>query len=227
METTTNPPPGTIFCLFCKGVVNVKDDNWEKFKKHMEDVHEIYYEHEFILAGSFLKKEEKDNIIAAAKGRIRKSRDTRNGKPDEILIAEDVSEVKDNNVEISFESATLAESNVVTLRAVHYGNGDSDDEDMTHTYKIAESDKEIDGSDNQKDIFFFKEEIPKIKNPRSYKCEKCNKQFVNSRKLKIHKMNFMNKDCAKIKASCDLCRKSFKSRQILNVHKFKGNCQPV
>ena len=71
---TTNSPPGTIFCLFCRGVVSLKDEKLEKFKKHMQDVHEIYFEHEFILAGSFLKEEEKENIIAAARVRIKKSK---------------------------------------------------------------------------------------------------------------------------------------------------------
>ena len=66
METPTSPP-GTIFCLFCKGVVNVKDEKLEKFKKHMEDIHEIYFEHEFILAGSFLMKTEKENINSCSK----------------------------------------------------------------------------------------------------------------------------------------------------------------
>ena len=143
----------------------------------------------------------------------------------EILIAEDVSEVlPDNYVEEvdSFESPTPPESNVVTLRAVHYGNGDSDDEDMAnHTYKIAEFDKNTNVADNQK------EEMHKTKNTRSYKCEKCNKQFANSRKLKNHRMNFRKKDCTQMKASCDSCGKSFRSRQTLNVHKFKGTCQPV
>merc|ERR1719470_684030 len=231
METPTSPP-GTIFCLFCKGVVNVKDEKLEKFKKHMEDIHEIYFEHEFILAGSFLKKEEKENIVAVSKVRIKKSgNETKTGHHPiaELLLAEDpydedfnVTEANAEFVE-SFESKKTEVSKVVTLRAVHYGDSDDEEDLSKHAYKIdnvipktkLSVEKEID--------------VPKdsmeVKTPKNFKCEKCNKKFVNSRKLKNHKMNFRNKNCAKLKATCDSCKKSFKSRQSLNVHKFQGLCQ--
>ena len=229
METPTSPP-GTIFCLFCKGVVNVKDEKMEKFKKHMEDIHEIYFEHEFILAGSFLKKEEKENIIAAAKVRIKKSRNSGNEtKTDhqpmaELLLAEDP--IKDFGVTEaefvqSFDSKNSEESKVVTLRAVHYGDSD-DEEDMSkHAYKIDKFIPKANLSEKKEN------NISEVKTPKPYKCDKCNKKFVNSRKLKNHNMNFRNKNCAQLKATCESCKKSFKSRQSLNVHKFKASCQPA
>ena len=129
-------------------------------------------------------------------------------------------------------------TNVVTLKAIHYGNGDSDDEDMTnHTYKIAKNDSENHVIANLSDEIRNKAEIRfetnKVKAPRLLKCEKCDKQFTNSRKLKVHKMNFRKKDCAqskakdfnKLKTKCNSCGKSFQSRQSLNVHKFQNNCQ--
>ena len=97
-------PSGTIFCLFCRGVVSVKEENFEKFNKHMQDVHEIYYEQEFVLAGSFLRHEEKENIITAARVRIKKSSNVENeikeGKQQssspEIFLAENVEEMNTN-----------------------------------------------------------------------------------------------------------------------------------
>merc|ERR1712129_225113 len=238
---------GTIFCLFCKGVVNVKDEKLEKFKKHMEDIHEIYFEHEFILAGSFLKKEEKENIIAAAKVRIKKPRNAKtNAKLDqqhsaEILLVENVIEQSnvtdtdkgvsgDTNISrmenvVSNEPIDHTQSEVVTLRAVHYGDSDDEEDLSKHGYQVEQLKHNANFSGTKKAKPPRK--ICESKVRKSHKCEKCNKQFSNARKFKTHKMNFRNKSCIKQKATCDSCRRGFKSRQSLNVHKFKGACQPA
>ena len=239
----TISPPGTIFCLFCRGVVSLKDEKLEKFKKHMQDVHEIYFEHEFILAGSFLKEEEKENIIAAARVRIKKSKTESKIAQDQLSRSSFGENIEKPSTNISdnfsrnaveerksighFESIKPLPSEVVTVKAIHYGEFDEDEEDLTrHGFKIQEfMQSSTDVNISVKEKSFSKEETTTAaKATKLHKCENCNKQFMNSRKLKNHKMNFRNKNCIKSKASCDSCSKTFKSRQSLNIHKFNEQC---
>ena len=63
MDMTSSPPPSTIFCRFCHTVISFRTGTVDKFKAHMETVHEIYMDFEFLLSIHFVKEEEKSNLV--------------------------------------------------------------------------------------------------------------------------------------------------------------------
>ena len=65
------PPPGSVFCIFCKGVVPVKDDDLYKFKNHMRSVHDIFYEYDIILSLHFLTDSEKIQLHDITRQRVK------------------------------------------------------------------------------------------------------------------------------------------------------------
>ena len=62
-RVTTSPPPSTIFCRFCNAVISFRAATTEKFKMHMETVHEIYLDLDFLLSIHFIKEEEKTSMV--------------------------------------------------------------------------------------------------------------------------------------------------------------------
>ena len=66
-----SPPPGTISCLFCSGIISVKDGSDYKFTNHMKSIHEVFDNFEILLSVHFLRDSEKENINAAVKNRIK------------------------------------------------------------------------------------------------------------------------------------------------------------
>ena len=63
MDMTSSPLPSTIFCLFCHAVISFRTRTVDKFKAHMETVHEIYMDFEFLLSIHFVKEEEKSSLV--------------------------------------------------------------------------------------------------------------------------------------------------------------------
>merc|ERR1719209_1901978 len=67
---TLSPPPSTIFCRFCNAVISFRAATTEKFKMHMESVHEIYLDLDFLLSIHFIKEEEKTSMVKATRSRM-------------------------------------------------------------------------------------------------------------------------------------------------------------
>ena len=61
--STSSPPPSTIFCRFCNAVISFRAATMDKFKMHMETVHEIYLDLDFLLSIHFIKEEEKTSLV--------------------------------------------------------------------------------------------------------------------------------------------------------------------
>ena len=62
-KVEASPPPSTIFCRFCNAVISFRAATTEKFKMHMETVHEIYLDLDFLLSIHFIKEEEKTSMV--------------------------------------------------------------------------------------------------------------------------------------------------------------------
>merc|ERR1712204_28723 len=66
-------PPGTISCLFCSGIVSFKQATMAKFKSHLEAVHDIFFDAEFLLAVHFLREEERSKVLRSMRRRVREA----------------------------------------------------------------------------------------------------------------------------------------------------------
>ena len=55
---------GPISCLLCKGAISVRSGNLDKFKVHVESAHDVFYDHDILIAINFLEAHEKEVIIA-------------------------------------------------------------------------------------------------------------------------------------------------------------------
>jgi len=57
------PMRGPISCLLCKGAISVRSGNLDKFKVHVESAHDVFYDHDILIAINFLEAHEKEVII--------------------------------------------------------------------------------------------------------------------------------------------------------------------
>jgi len=64
-------PRGSITCILCKGTISVRSGNLEKFKVHMESDHDVFYDHDILIAINFLEAHEKDVIVEKVLPRMR------------------------------------------------------------------------------------------------------------------------------------------------------------
>ena len=56
--------PGTVECILCKSVVTYRNNDIQKFEKHMKVEHASYFETDIILAVSMMNPEERDAVRA-------------------------------------------------------------------------------------------------------------------------------------------------------------------
>jgi len=61
---------GTLLCFLCREIINYKDNDSTKLKKHMKKVHMIKFGFEYILAGCIMSKDERLAVKEVVKGRI-------------------------------------------------------------------------------------------------------------------------------------------------------------
>ena len=64
-------PKGSITCLLCKGAISVRSGNLDKFKVHVENDHDVFYDHDILIAINFLEAHEKEAIIEKVLPRMR------------------------------------------------------------------------------------------------------------------------------------------------------------
>jgi len=67
----SSTPRGSVSCLLCKGSVSVRAGNLEKFKVHVESDHDVFYDHDILIAINFLEAHEKEVIIEKVLPRMR------------------------------------------------------------------------------------------------------------------------------------------------------------
>ena len=62
------PPPGTVCCMLCRGMVAYRGGDTTRFTNHMNYEHGAYFDHEFLLAACLMNEEERDavrNVMSA------------------------------------------------------------------------------------------------------------------------------------------------------------------
>merc|ERR1719376_1177707 len=64
-------PKGSVLCLLCRGAINLKSGNLERFKSHLESVHDALYDMDLVISLAFLEGGEKDGIVENMFPRIR------------------------------------------------------------------------------------------------------------------------------------------------------------
>ena len=65
---TMAPPPGTVCCMLCRGMVAYRGGDTTRFTNHMNYEHGAYFDHEFLLAACLMNEEERDavrNVMSA------------------------------------------------------------------------------------------------------------------------------------------------------------------
>merc|ERR1712129_592840 len=137
-STSSSAPPGTISCLFCSGIVSFKQATMAKFKAHLEAVHGIFFDAEFLLAVHFLREEERSKVLRSMRRRVReavgvtvgpKEEEEEEEEEEEVTLMEE-EEPKKKTPKISVEE-TLRRARddvskgpppkMIKLTAVHYG----------------------------------------------------------------------------------------------------------
>ena len=68
---SSSTPRGSVSCLLCKGSVSVRAGNLEKFRVHVESDHDVFYDHDILIAINFLEAHEKEVIIEKVLPRMR------------------------------------------------------------------------------------------------------------------------------------------------------------
>merc|ERR1712189_113613 len=59
---TPAPPPGTVCCLLCRGMVAFRNGDPTRFNNHMEYEHQAYFDIEFLLAACMMNEEEREAV---------------------------------------------------------------------------------------------------------------------------------------------------------------------
>merc|ERR1712129_86823 len=132
-STSSSAPPGTISCLFCSGIVSFKQATMAKFKSHLEAVHDIFFDAEFLLAVHFLREEERSKVLRSMRRRVREAVGVTVGPKEEeeeevTLMEEEEPNKKTPKISVE-ETLRRARDDVskgppqkmIKLTAVHYG----------------------------------------------------------------------------------------------------------
>ena len=115
-----------ITCIFCQAVISA-DQNLNKYKKHLEISHDIFYQQDMALTLAFLTDEENQNIVEKLMIRV------------DYFIAEETmgtfdnifkeSDPKDSFEEVREDVQTIEEENIASIQ--HILQGDLSDTDDT------------------------------------------------------------------------------------------------
>ena len=62
MTVMAPPPPGTVCCLLCRGMVAYRGGDVSRFNNHMHYEHGAYFDHEFLLAACLMNEEERKAV---------------------------------------------------------------------------------------------------------------------------------------------------------------------
>ena len=232
------PPPGTISCLFCAGIISVKDGSDYKFTNHMKSIHEVFDNYEILFSLHFLRENEKEYINAAVKKRMNMTIED-DDDPFRLLFKEndlnsgndgDGFEIiggKTRTEEINAETQT-PETNLVNLRAkIQFLKKENikikkDIQQTDVTLGVKDKELEIGRNNDDNKLDSMHIEIEKdndgTKHSREeFMCENCQKVFKDKHKFKMHierKNRCYNKD----DLVCTKCSKSFKYYVQLKEH---------
>ena len=56
-------PRGGVTCLLCNATISVRIGNYGKLKLHLETNHDVFFEHDLLMAINFLEANEREIII--------------------------------------------------------------------------------------------------------------------------------------------------------------------
>jgi len=241
-------PRGSITCILCKGTISVRSGNLEKFKVHMESDHDVFYDHDILIAINFLESHEKDIIVEKVLPRMRLLFDnvrSFNGKisiGDKLSIEKRLLENDDNEAnssnfpakkkarysleddEINEVGTSEKESSIeLSDRGEEINLGDDSDDEDQMVLKVND-----DNSDEVNDAVSvgetLAESIQSIRNILKEKkdefadCDVCH-QSIRKSIFDFHRKSHLS--AAKTTAECDICRKVMQKK---SMYKHKKRC---
>jgi len=200
--------PGTFVCLFCQGVMTMRNGDSQKFRMHMEVYHEVFSHWEIILACHFLKEEEKEHIVSSVKYRMEKVQETG------IQVKQEILGFLDPDFDIGYKD-TGHHVEETKLKEDNPNFEDSVDGDYEVGRKQVE---EIDYRINEEtscneEISSLNDETKTGANENT-SCQFCKRKFTDITFLERHTRN---KVCLKYYA-CNLCGMKFNNVSKLKRH---------
>ena len=202
MEGTPENNPGTFLCLFCSGVISLRNGDSEKFRMHMEVYHQVFSHSDILLALNFLKEEERSNIVNATKNRIEKA------KQIAIQVKQEIVGFLDPDVDFEYDDDNI-------------DNIDNSNDEKLFVEEM-DSSEEITSMDKSADVFDGEDYNSSLKK-ETLSCHICQRTFIESRLLLRHTRN---KICLKYH-DCKMCGKKWKESSKLKRHmKIKRSCVP-
>jgi len=245
MTSQMTMPRGSISCLLCKGAISVRAGNLDKFKAHVESNHDVFFEHDILIAINFLEDHEKEVIIEKVLPRMRLLFDNMsNGKvsiSEKLLIDKRLREYDSNEVEL-----------VRPVKKSRHNSGGSGKMDrcLDSSIELSDTDRSEDmnigkNSDNQHNIKFkqmeddyndevnddavsvgsetLSESIQSVRamfkeNDEFTDCDECH-QSVRKSVFDFHKKSHLT---AQQTVECEICRKVMLKK---SMYKHKRRCE--
>jgi len=243
-------PRGSISCLLCKGAISVRSGNLDKFKLHVESDHDVFFDHDILIAINFLEAHEKEVIIEKVLPRMRllfdnvRSVDGRIAIGDKLNIekrlledaneqsqakkakydfsngVEDVNEVVKTQMDSSIELSDRSREDIEIA-------DDSEDENHSVLDKLNDDDD----SDIENDAVSVGEtlaesiqsirDILKDKNDHSSEFTDCDVCHQSVRKSIFEFHRKSHLSAAQTTAECEVCRKVMQKKSL---YKHKRRC---
>ena len=234
------PQAKGFLCVFCKEPYSVPVGDFDKFKDHISDVHNMHNEFEILLAVQFLNSEENDEIIERNKSKLDKS-------------AMEIGPVLQNKICIFCKEKTSITDKIINkhmelCHKLYFGY-----KIIAAVNLLTELEKErilrrVRNKAEEKDQFkpksiwkfsnkwpckfcgrIFKTELSHTAHI-SFRCNLCGKCFNKLEGLKAHTLKIKNSphiSCLKPSYTCEKCGKGFQNQTILENH-MKNKCfRPV
>jgi len=230
------PPPGTISCLFCAGIISVKDGSDYKFRNHMQSIHEVFHNFEILFSLHFLRDNETDYINGTIKNRIATADwgdEPENKELIQYFEAEDdtISNTADEQVIIGEEEET-AEANVhhqtpiKNVKTLHAKIQFLKKENLKIKQDILKKDQILEDAVDKTSEFAklettetkTKTKSGKVDPLDGFMCENCRKCFRNKYSFTMH-LERTTRCYSKDDLVCTKCNKIFKYYAQLAEHK--------
>ena len=242
-----SPPPGTVSCLLCGGIISTQEEDQTKFRNHMKSIHEVFGNFQILLSLHYLKDGEKEALVAAVKERISK---TDWEKEIETVQIERV--VKDEEIRVGIctddQSESIAEKNEnkemsdnIIGKKIFVEN--ENEEPIIKDYAVYENNEFI---KEERDNLYRNSSLSQCHNcqkhfpdlqklhqhlSRKYKCHnkesiiclKCSKKFQFAKHLHDHIV--IKHDFLKHEFGCKMCEKIFKYKKGLEYHINEKVCE--
>ena len=192
-----------ITCIFCQAVVSA-DKNLNKYKKHLEIAHDIFYHQDMVLTLAFLSDEENQTIVEKLMVRV------------DYFLAEEImgtfenifttSDRKDSFIEAEEDVQTIEEENIASIQHILQGDlSDSEDEeeneegvDDPQPYPLSDAEEDV----TEKTDHGFDEKIEALKAEVARRMEKArpmkNKNEETERKISSKSEQTKNQSTATI-----------------------------